>query len=80
MDYSNKGILVMLQDLQRINYGKITMHVSLFLMEESGPLVNGTVFDKNDEPHNFNFYSFDSDEKHKEEYQKLLELVNETTA
>lgn len=80
MDYSVNGILVMLQDLQRIHFGKITMSVNVYVFDESGPMVNTCIFDKDDEPHNFNFYSYEGEEKHKEEYIKVLGYVNENTA
>ena len=79
MDYSNKGILVMLQDLQRINFGKVGIYVDTVLSDDGDePIVSGTVFDKEGEAHFFSFHSFESEEKHKEGYLKLLELVNET--
>ena len=80
MDYSNKGILVMLQDLQRKYFGRMTMLVNVYILDESDPMVNGCVFDKDGEPHNFNFYAGDSDERHKDEYITLLRLVHETAA
>lgn len=75
MDYSIKGILTLLQDLQRIHFGKMTIHVHSYLLE-SGPMVCGCVFDENGEPHSYNFYSFDNEEKHKEDYKMFLSIIN----
>ena len=79
MDYSLKGILVMLQDLQRIHFGRLTMYVEAFVSDDDEPILSCCVFDKDGEPHLTTFYIYESDEKHKSEYLKLLELVNETT-
>lgn len=78
MDYSVKGILVLLQDLQRIHFGKMTILINVYTFEESGPMVNGCVFSNDGEPHNFNFYSDESDEVHKKNYMDFTKIVNET--
>lgn len=80
MDYSNKGILVMLQDLQRIHFGRFSFYVNVTLSDEGeSPLVSCTVFDEADEPHCFSFYSYETDEGNRVEYQKVLELIKTTT-
>lgn len=69
----------MLQDLQRIHFGKVGIYVDTVLPDDGGePIVSGTVFDKEDEAHFFSFHSFEPEEKRKDSYLKLLELVNET--
>ena len=77
MDYSQKNILAMVQDLQRAYLGEITMHVQMYRFEDT-ILVNACVFDKDDEPHNFNFPDYESDEQRKENYKKVYDLVYET--
>ena len=75
MDYSNKGILTMLQDLQRIHFGSVSIYVDVTL-SEGDPIVACTVFDKDDEPHCFSFYSYESDDVHKKEYINAIEIIN----
>ena len=76
MDYSNKGILIMLQDLQRTVFGKVSMFVDIIILDDS-TMVACCVFDKDGEPHTSNFYAYESDDKHMKEYLKVLKLVNE---
>ena len=64
MDYSGKGILVMLQDLQRIHFGKVSMYVDMILSE--CVIVSACVFDKSGEPHTTSFYEDEMDERRKE--------------
>lgn len=79
MDYSAKGILVLLQDLQRIHFGKVSIYIDVVTLEDA-VVVACCVFDRAGEPHTTNFYSYEGDDKHKEEYIKVLGYVNENTA
>ena len=75
MDYSSKGILIMLQDLQRIHFGMLTMYVDVILSDGNEPMVSCCVFDRDGEPHTMNFYGYETKDKHKAEYSKILELI-----
>ena len=75
MDYSSKGILTMLQDLQRIHFGRMTMYVDVILSDGNEPMVSCSVFDKDGEPHTTTFYTFETDERRREKYSEVLELI-----
>lgn len=78
MDYSNRGILVMLQDLQRENYGKVGIYVDTLLLSDGDSMIACCVFDVAEEPHTVSFYSFEADETHKENFKRVRELINTT--
>lgn len=78
MDYSLKGILVMLQDLQRIHFGKMTMYVEVIMSDDNEPILSCCVFDKDDNPHVNSFHTFESEDEHKREYMNVLELIKDT--
>ena len=80
MDYSVKGILVMLQDLQRQHFGMLSsIFVDTFRNDDGEPWVSCCVFSGGGEPSTVFFYSFDSDEARKVKYTEVLRMVNSVT-
>lgn len=77
MDYSVKGMLTMLQDLQRLHFGKLTMYVDVIISDGNKPMVSCSVFDKDGEPHTTTFYTFESDDVRKRKYSEVFGLIND---
>ena len=74
MDYSVNGILLMLQDLQRQYFGKMTVMLNTFVSDESGPYLSCTVF-KGEDTYLETFYdSYESDAERREKYMRLLTI------
>lgn len=76
MDFSVKGILTMLQDLQRIHFGEVSMYVDT-LKTDDGVVVACCVFDADGEPHTTSFYPFESDMERRGGYESVIGLVKD---
>ena len=77
MDYSVDGILKMLQDQQRQNFGLVDIEVKSFMFDNIKS-VTCCVFDEQDEPHSSFFFDFEADNIHKEKYIEVKKLIDET--
>ena len=75
MDYSVKGILTVLQDLQRIHFGRLSMYVDVIMDADKNPVVSCCLFDGSGEPHTISFYSFDADSARKGRLEDVLVLI-----
>lgn len=69
-----KNVLSAVQKIQHSLFGKATIFVDTFIFEDGDTLVRADVF-VDDEPNSFYFYSYDSEEKHKETMKLLKELI-----
>ena len=77
MDYSVRGMLTMLQDLQRLHFGKVTMYVDVIISDDDKPMVSCSVFDNDGEPHTTAFYTFEPDDDRKRKYSEVFGLIND---
>ena len=77
MDYSNKGILIMLQDLQREYYGKVSIYIDT-INHDKEVIIACCVFDATGEPHTINFYSFEDVCVHKKNFLKVKDIIDNT--
>lgn len=76
MDYSNKGILVMLQDLQRTYFGWVSINIQVVNSDVSKePILTCGIFDENDEPHTATIFADMSEEEKKAIYLDMLSIT-----
>lgn len=76
---TNDNLVILLQDIQRHYFGKATVFLQAYAGEDTDKLITFTIFDKDDTPHVFTFYTeAPAKDKRKvyDDIQKILKQFN----
>lgn len=77
MDYSNYGILNMLQDVQRQLWGKTSVFINIYQDTDMEKYLSACIFDKDNRAKCFNFHNDESEEEHKDTYIRFYDIVKQ---